>query len=147
VGEKTSRLRQALAETQESERQVLEAVLAEQGPLLRGTFGRRRRVCGTAGCRCTRGELHESAILTAGVEGRMRQVHVPASDEARVAEGVERYRRFRQAKTRLIDLAKRKIMLVDRLGQALLAPYPKDRPLPPPKRFLRGERHKRRRSE
>jgi hypothetical protein len=77
----------------------------------------------------------------------MRQVHVPASDEARVGEGVERYRRFRQAKTRLIDLAKRKIMLVDRLGQSLLARYPKDRPLPPPKRFLRGERHNRRRPE
>jgi hypothetical protein len=56
---------------------------------------------------------------------------------------VERYRRFRQAKTKLIDLAKRKIKLVDRLGQSLIAPYPKDNPLPPPKRFLRGERHKR----
>jgi hypothetical protein len=143
VGEKASRLRQALSETQEAEQKVIETVLSERGPLLRGTLGRRRRVCGSRTCRCARGELHESAILTAGAEGRMRQVHVPASEEVHVAKGVERYRRFRQAKTKLMDLAQRKIKIVDRLGQALIEPYPKDKPLPPPKRFLRAERHKR----
>jgi len=127
----TSRLRQRLAEVGREHGRQLELLLGERGPLIRGSFGTRARVCGNPGCRCTRGARHESKYLTAPDGGRVRQVHVPASDEAQVAEGVARYRRFRWAQARVAELARVQLELADQLGRSLLAPYPPDQPLPP----------------
>lgn len=129
-----SRLRQRLRNGAEQYLEQLELLLAEKGPLVRGSFGTRRRVCGNPTCKCTRGELHESKYLTASDGGRTRQVHVPAADEVAVAAGVERYRRFHHGRAKLAKLAKLQLELIDALGNSLLEPYPPDNPLPVPKR-------------
>jgi len=133
-----SRLRRQLLDTTDELRRQLELVLDEHGPLIRGTLGTRARVCGKPTCRCAQGELHESKYLTASDGGQTRQVHVPAADEVRVAQGVQRYRRFQQARRafaeHLAGLTRRQLELVDALGRSLLEPYPPDAPLPPPKR-------------
>lgn len=136
MGDETSRLRQQLLAGQDELLRQLEFFIAERGPLIRGSFGTRARVCGNPGCRCTRGELHESKYLTATDGGKVRQVHVPAADEVRVATGVKRYRRFQseraKLKLNLVKLMRRQLDLVDALGRSLLEPYPPDNPLPPP---------------
>lgn len=141
----TSRLRQRLREAGQRHQLRLERLLAEAGPLIRGAFGSRRRVCGTPGCHCARGELHESKYLTANQGGKVRQVHVPAAEVEKVASGVARYQRFGQLRAELADLAQRQLELVDELGRSLIEPYPRDRPLPPPVRVSRrrpgGHRH------
>jgi hypothetical protein len=129
-----SRLRQRLLQAREEWQRQLELLLGERGPLIRGSFGTRRRVCGTPNCRCARGELHESKYLTASDEGKARQVHVPAGDEVMVAAGVDGYRRFHERRSRLAALTQEQLNLVDELGRSLLQPYPPDHPLPPPKR-------------
>lgn len=138
VANNTSRLRQRLLETEQELHRQLQFFLAEQGPMIRGTFGTRRRVCGNPGCKCARGELHESKYLSASDGGKARQVHVPDRDEVHVAQGVERYGRFRRAQARFAKelgaLMRRQLELVDALGNSLLEPYPHDNPLPPPKR-------------
>lgn len=138
MADDTSRIRQRLLDTEQELHKQLQFFLAVRGPLIRGTFGTRARVCGNPGCRCARGELHQSKILSASDGGKLRQVHVPAGDEVLVSEGVERYRRFRRAHAelakRLRNLARRQLELVDALGRSLLHPYPPDSPLPPPKR-------------
>jgi hypothetical protein len=138
VGERTSRLRQRLLEAEEQHREQIERLLQEDGPLIRGSFGTRARVCGDPGCRCARGERHVSKYLTATDGDRQRQVHVPAGDERRVAEGVGRYRRFKRMKRRLAEIGDQELELVEDLGRSLLAAYPPDDPLPPAKR--RGKR-------
>ena len=134
MGERTSRLRQRLIEASEQRREQVERLLQENGPLIRGSFGTRARVCGNPGCHCARGERHTSKYLTATDGDRQRQVHVPAGDEQRVAEGVSRYRRFKRAKKRLAEIGYQELELVENLGRSLLAPYPPDDPLPPAKR-------------
>jgi hypothetical protein len=134
VGERTSRLRQRLLEAAEQHREHVERLLQEDGPLIRGSFGTRARVCGNPGCHCARGERHRSKYLTATDGDRQRQVHVPAGDEQRVAEGVSRYRRFKQAKKRLAEIGAQELEVAEDLGRSLLAPYPPEDPLPPPKR-------------
>ena len=134
----SSRTRQRLRELDSQYQQQLELLLEARGPLIRGSFGRRGRVCGNPGCHCARGELHESSYLTATDQGKVRQVHVPAAEEAKVAAGVTEYRHFRQARTRLARLSQKQLELVDELGKSLLEPYPPERPLPPPRR--RGRR-------
>jgi hypothetical protein len=135
-----SRLRQSLLEAQRQYKGQLELLLEERGPLIRGSFGTRARICGNPTCRCTRGELHGSKYLTATDHGKVRQVHVPAGDEVKVAAGVERYRRFRESKARLGALHERQLELVDALGRSLLLAYPPNNPLPPAAR--RGRRPK-----
>jgi hypothetical protein len=134
MSSETSRLRQRLAEVGKEYQRQLEILLRERRPLIRGSFGTRRRVCGKPSCRCTDGQLHESKYLTASDGGRVRQVHVPASDEVHVAQGVRRYCRFGQARARLAELVKVQLKLVDQLGLTLREPYPANKPLPAPVR-------------
>lgn len=130
----TSRLRQQLTAVGREAGRQLELLLRERGPLIRGSYGTRTRVCGNAGCHCARGQLHESKYLTASAGGKVRQVHVPVRDEEAVAAGVARYRRFRQAQDRLAALVRAQLDLVDQLGRSLFAAYPPTQPLPPPTR-------------
>ena len=134
MAEQTSRLRLRLRQAAEKHQQQIDHLVGESGPLVRGTFGTRARVCGVAGCKCARGELHKSKYLSASQEGRMRQVHVPAGDEMEVQDGVQRYRRFREVRAELAEIAKEELALVEQLGLSLLKPYPPGNPLPPPKR-------------
>lgn len=129
-----SRLRQQLLRAGQDCQRQLELLVGERGPLIRGSFGTRSRVCGNPGCRCARGERHQSKYLSASDGGQVRLVHVPATDEITVAAGVDRYRRFHEQRTRLSELSKQQLELADALGRSLLAAYPPDNPLPPPKR-------------
>ena len=70
--------------------------LVNQRGLIRGSLSVRRRVCGKEGCKCTRGQLHESLYLVRSEEGRTRQLYVPRVFEARVRQWVENHRRARR---------------------------------------------------
>jgi len=144
VPAKASRLRQRLTETAEKQQRRLDIVLEARGPLIRGSFGTRARLCGKPSCHCAAGERHLAKYLAASDGGRMRQVHVPAAAEEHVRAGVERYRRFMSARADLAELAQQQLELVDELGRSLLEPYPRDKPLPPASRF--GRRPKRNKS-
>jgi hypothetical protein len=137
---KSSRVRQRLAEAAQRHLEQIDLLLANKGSLIRGSFGSRRRVCGKPGCHCARGELHESKYLSASQEGKVRQVHVPESDVIEVSQGVARYRRFRQTEAKLVELSALQLRLIGELGEAQLAPYPPEDPLPP--RARRGRRPK-----
>lgn len=134
MSNESSRLRQRLVRIEETRVRQLQLVLGERGPLIRGTVGDRSRVCGNPGCKCARGERHVSKYLSAAVDGRTRQVHVPAGDEVEVSAAVGRYRQFRAARAQLAALTRQQLELVDALGNSLLEAYPPDNPLPPPKR-------------
>jgi len=81
---------------QERGRRSRLAQLISQRGLLRGNLLVRRRVCGKANCKCTRGEEHESLYLVISEGGRTRQLYVPKDWEARVRRWVEEHRRARQ---------------------------------------------------
>lgn len=125
-----SHLRQQLRRLAERRLALIRSLLATSS-FIRGSLGRRSRVCGRPNCRCAQGHLHESVFLSVAVEGRTRQVHVPAGDEVRVAQGVERYSRWRQMLARLTQLDAEEKELIASLSTALLEPYPPDNPIPP----------------
>lgn len=137
---RSSRIRQRLAEAAQRHLEQVELLLANKGSLIRGSYGLRRRVCGNPGCHCARGERHESRYLSASQDGRVRQVHVPESDVEEVSQGVARYRRFREAEAKLVELSALQLRLVGELSEAQLEPYPPGNPLPP--RARRGRRPK-----
>jgi hypothetical protein len=137
VGEKLSRLRQRARHSHEERGRLLDLLLSEGAGLVRGALGTRARRCGKSGCRCTRGELHVSKYLSVAVDGRTRLVHVPAGDEATIANAVERYHMWRDRRGELAELDAQIIKLLDLLGDELLASYPPHNPVPPPRRRRR----------
>lgn len=124
-----SRLRQVLRQTEDERRAHVETLLAERGPLIRGTYRLQGGRCGRAGCRCERGELHEKAALYRREEGTFRCAYVPLADRGRVDQLTRRYRKARKARTALSKLGQKSLELADALLQALAEPYPPgDRP-------------------
>jgi hypothetical protein len=71
------------------------AQLVSQRGIVRGSLLLRRRVCGKAGCKCTRGELHPSLYLVITEKGKTRQLYVPRDWEERVRRWVEDYHQAR----------------------------------------------------
>ena len=76
-------------------RSRLAQIVSQQG-LIRGSLLVRRRVCGKAGCRCARGDLHESLYLAINEEGRTRQLYVPKDWEQRVRQWVQAHHQARE---------------------------------------------------
>jgi hypothetical protein len=76
-----------------AERQARSALarLVTQRGLLRGNLLERRRVCGKPTCRCPRGELHAGLYLVFSEGGKLRQLFVPKTWEARVRQWVTDY--------------------------------------------------------
>ena len=66
--------------------------LGRLGPLIQGTLTRRESRCGTASCRCARGDKHVSHHLTRKVAGRTVSVYVPVDMVDEVSRWVEEYR-------------------------------------------------------
>ena len=71
------------------------AQLLNQKGFLRGTLLVRQRVCGKPGCKCTRGQKHESLYLVRSEGGRTRQLYVPKAFESRVRQWVGHYHQAR----------------------------------------------------
>lgn len=72
------------------------AQLLTQRGVIRATLLERRRKCGKANCRCTRGQEHQSLYLVVSEEGRSRQFYVPKAWVSRVREWVANYQEARE---------------------------------------------------
>lgn len=120
----TSRLRQQLIRVGgEIARQI--QVLAGRPPMIRGNVYRLRRRCGKSGCRCMRGELHESWVLLARERGVRRMRAVPRGQADRWRELAENYRRFRRARRELARLHREAMRLAGLLEEGrAIAPVP-----------------------
>ena len=119
-----SRLRQSLVRNHEERGQQLQLLLAERGPFIRGSFVRQGGRCGKPSCRCTRGELHERAVLYTSEEGVHSGTYVPQDERAQVEERNARYQRFRKARSGLAKLDQQALLFADGLFEALIEPYP-----------------------
>ena len=118
-----SRLRQRLrAAGRQIGRQL--GTLMEHEPFLRGGVYRLRRRCGKPGCRCARGELHESWVWLTREKGVQRLRVVPKGQTARWREMAESYRRFRRARRELARLYREVVRLANLLETARTAAPP-----------------------
>ena len=122
-----SSLRSELLKAQQQLPQLLEAWLARE-PLLPGSLYTLRRKCGKSNCRCNRGELHESTVLSYRGQGRPRNISPPPEQLESLRTMTHDYRRCRQARAKLVRWHRQLLKLVDALeatrvqqGQALCA--------------------------
>jgi len=112
-----SSLRSQLLTVPAQLQELLETFLARE-PLLPGSLYTLRRRCGKPNCRCARGELHASTVLSYRGQGRPQNITPPAEKLAEVRKLTDAYRQFRQARTQLRRLQRQLLALLDRLEAA-----------------------------
>jgi hypothetical protein len=110
-----SRLRQDLRRKgREIVRLFREALRRE--PMVRGIVYTLRRKCGKAGCRCSRGELHECRVFSfLDARGVKRLRPVPPPAHARWSALTRRYRRARKARAQAVKVFAEALRLMDAL--------------------------------
>ena len=92
---KAMRQRTQIQPAERALRSALNQLLSQEG-VIHGTLITRKRVCGKANCRCTRGHLHESLYLVVTEGGKNRQMYVPKRWEAKVRQWIQQYNQARE---------------------------------------------------
>ena len=114
MNHRLSSLRSQLRQAQQLLPGLLEACFARE-PLLPGTLYTLRRKCGKPSCRCSRGELHASTVLSYRGQGKPRNL-VPAPEHLLAFRAMtDHYRRCRQARAQLVRWQRQVLDLVDAL--------------------------------
>jgi len=117
MNQQLSSLRSQLLAVQHQLPQLLEECLGRE-PLLPGSLYTLRRKCGKPNCRCSRGELHESTVLSYRGQGRPRNISPPPEQLGALQSMTRDYRRCRQARAHLVRWQRQLLKLVDALQAA-----------------------------
>jgi uncharacterized protein DUF6788 len=137
MNQQLSSLRSQLLQAQQRLPQLLEECLGRE-PLLPGSLYILRRKCGKPNCRCSRGELHESTVLSYRGQGRPRNISPTPEQLGALQSLTGDYRRCRQARAHLVRWQRQLLKLVDALQAARVqqgeAEFRKLRVCPPVKR-------------
>jgi hypothetical protein len=112
-----SSLRSELLKTQQQLSHLLETCLTRE-PLLPGSLYTLRRKCGKPNCRCNRGELHESTVLSYRGQGRPRNISPLPEQLESLRAMTHDYRRCRQGRANLVRWQRQLLKLVDALEAA-----------------------------
>lgn len=99
-------------------------VLQRDGLMVPGTLYLLRRKCGKPNCRCARGELHTSWVLTRSESGRSRLYGVPADQRGRLRQLTREYRLWQLARARLVKQSAALVVRVDELAQSRWQSWP-----------------------
>lgn len=85
-----------MAQTRQKRRRDLSRDLSSCKKFIKGSLVVNRRRCGKAGCRCNRGELHESLAFTYKKDGRSYLLHIPKHLEAEAREAHKEYKKLKR---------------------------------------------------
>ena len=121
--ERASRARQRLKEAAAKHESLVEALVRERGPLVKGTFHLGHTRCGKDNCKCAHGEPHVTATLVVSDKGGRRTYYLRGPERAEVQRRAERYRRFRKRRAGLRKLNAEVLAAADELLDALLEPH------------------------
>jgi len=118
LADRDSQLRQALRNLGEELAQLHEVFVARE-PIMAGSIYELRRKCGKPSCRCAGGTaLHACLVITWTAKGRKRLRSVPKEQRVKLIALTHRYRRFRKARARLLEVHAKMLAIVDRLEAA-----------------------------
>jgi hypothetical protein len=98
--------------------------LQRSEPMVQGSFYLLRRKCGKPNCRCVRGYLHATYVLTRSEQGKDRLYTVPKDQRARVRQGAAEYRRYQRARAVLTRRHVKLLAVVDQMAQQRLLAWP-----------------------
>jgi hypothetical protein len=102
--------------------------LQRSQPMVQGSFYLLRRKCGKPRCRCARGELHASWVITRSESGQHRTYPVPDDARAWLRQLTAEYRRYQRARAVLVKRHQKMLALADGLAELRLRPWPDQPP-------------------
>ena len=112
--EKFSQLRQALLRLAGEIRGLVEPFFSDR-PVIKGTVYELKRRCGKPGCKCARGALHARMVVSASEEGKTRLQVIPRGFLVEVEDKVRRYQELRQVRTRLGEIHRKMLEVMDEM--------------------------------
>src|SRR6266481_3273582 len=104
--------------------------LQRSAPMVQGSFYLLRRRCGKPNCRCARGQLHASYVLTRSEQGKDRLYAVPKDQRAQVRQWAAEYRRYQRARALLTKRHMKLLALVDQMAEQRLLTWPQKKAPP-----------------
>jgi len=116
--DRASRLRQALGHLR-AELTLLGKVFVAREPIMRGSVYELHTKCGKRSCRCAEGaELHSCMVISWTARGRKRLRSISKEQQAELVALTQRYRRFRKARARLLEVHAKMLAIIDKLEAA-----------------------------
>ena len=112
--QKFSRLRQSLRRLSDEARKLIEASFSDK-PVIKGSVYELKRKCGKPGCKCAQGELHSRMVLSASEKGKTRLRVIPHGFLVEVRIKVGRYQELRRARSRLVEVQRKMIRVMDEM--------------------------------
>jgi hypothetical protein len=117
MNQRLSSLRSQLLQAQQLLPGLLEACF-DREPLLPGSLYTLRRKCGKPSCHCSRGQLHESTVLSYRGQGKPRNLAATPEHLPALRDMTDQYRRCRQARAQLVRWQRQLLDIVDALQAA-----------------------------
>jgi len=111
-----SRLRQRLRRLIDRLDRALEASY-DRSSMIKGTVYELARKCGTPGCRCARGELHRSMVLSWSEEGKTRLKSLRPQQVEDVRHKSKVYARFRRSRAQVTKIYREMLEVLDRIEE------------------------------
>ncbi len=127
MSESVSRLRQQLWLVYRALARTLRA-LQRDAPMVQGSLYLLRRKCGKPTCRCARGELHPTWVLTRSEAGQHRLYAVPVDQRGPLRPLAREYRRWQRTRALLVKQSARLLALIDQLAESRLQRWPPPSP-------------------
>ena len=98
----------------------LQRLFTKRSPLWKGNVYLMRRRCGQPTCRCAKGKLHEAVVLSDRSGDKPRTLPLNDQNVDHFRRMTKEYSRFRQARARVMKIAKRIVEIADALGEIRL---------------------------
>ncbi len=111
---KFSQLRQSLVQLADEIRQLVGPFLSDR-PVIKGSVYELKRKCGKPGCKCAHGELHRRMVVSASEKGKTKLRVVPRGSLVEIERKVRRYQKLRRVRTRLVDVHKKILRIMDEM--------------------------------
>lgn len=118
-----SKLRQQLWRSHAAAGRLLRR-LARSQSMVQGSFYLLKRRCGNPNCRCARGQLHETWVITRSQGGKGRTFMVPVEDRGRLRQLTQEYRQHIRARAVLSKRQTQILALIDQLAKVRLEVWP-----------------------
>lgn len=118
-----SRLRQRLRRLIERLERILQPA-HERSPMIKGTVYELARKCGTPGCRCARGELHRSMVLSWSEGGKTRLKSLKPEQVEEVRRKSKVYARFRRSRADVTRISQEILAVLDRIEELRREEFP-----------------------
>ena len=106
---------------------ALPSALVRMREMTKGTIYIQKRKCGNKNCKCARGELHSTRVLSYKQQGKTRLICLTkysAAELSKIEKQVWRYQQFRRARARIVSCFKSLIAEINKLEQNVTIPTP-----------------------